>query len=93
MLIIGLVIAHCVSRAKGSENQIEPAIRNGEQCEIGCPESANVLLWNRFRTDRLTSNVPYAVRSVLRMTKRAPNSPTPTSTLTGATNNHAPHWK
>ncbi len=27
-----------------SENLIEPAIRNGELCEIGYPESVNVLL-------------------------------------------------
>ena len=58
MLIIGLVIAHCVSRAKGSENQIEPAIRNGEQCEIGCSESANLLLWNRLLTS-FRERVPY----------------------------------
>ncbi|MBR5983493.1 MAG: hypothetical protein IK025_07215, partial [Bacteroidales bacterium] len=58
MLIIGLVIAHYVSRAKGSENQIEPAIRNGELCEIGCPESANVLSWNRLLTS-FRERVPY----------------------------------
>ena len=31
-----------------SENQIEPAILNGEQCEIGCPKSANVLSFKRL---------------------------------------------
>ena len=36
-------------------NLIEPAIRHGEQCEIGCPKSVNVLLENGFRTDRLGS--------------------------------------
>jgi hypothetical protein len=49
-----------------SGNLIEPAIRHGEQCEIGCPESVNVLLENRFRTSELTSNVPFAVRSTFR---------------------------
>ncbi|MBR5984076.1 MAG: hypothetical protein IK025_10220, partial [Bacteroidales bacterium] len=57
-VVIILLYTYADYRACHSENQIEPAIRNGELCEIGCPESANVLLWNRFRTDRLTRHVP-----------------------------------
>ena len=61
-----LLCTYADYRACHSENQIEPAIRNGELCEIGCPESANVLLWNRFRTDRFTRLVPAPVHFVLR---------------------------
>ena len=57
-VVVTLLYAYADYRACHSENQIEPAIRNGEQCEIGCLESANVLSWNRFRTDRLTRHVP-----------------------------------
>ena len=57
-VVVALLYTYADYRACHSENQIEPAIRNGEQCEIGCSESANVLLWSRFRTDRLTRHVP-----------------------------------
>ena len=51
----------------------EPAIRNGEQCEISCPQSPirneRRLLTScrdfQFRTDRLTRLVPAPVRFVL----------------------------
>ena len=42
-VVVTLLYAYADYRACHSENQIEPAIRNGEQCEIGCPESATVL--------------------------------------------------
>ena len=53
----------------------EPAIRNGEQSEIGCPQSQTKYGYERrlltacrefqFRTDRLTRLVPTPVRFVL----------------------------
>ena len=53
----------------------EHAIRNGERCEIGYPkrclqpreacEQSPISTQGRFRINRLTSNVPYAVRFVL----------------------------
>ena len=43
----------------------EHAIRNGKRCEIGYPKSP-LCTNGRFRINRLTSNVPYAVRFVLR---------------------------
>lgn len=44
----------------------EPAIRNGEQSEIGCPQSQTKNRYERrFRTDRLTRLVPTPVRFVL----------------------------
>ena len=53
----------------------EPAIRNGEQSEIGCPQSQTKNQYERrlltacrefqFRTDRLTRLVPTPVRFVL----------------------------
>ena len=49
--------SHC-----GSLN--EPAIRNGELCEIGYPQSP-IRNERRFRTDRLTRLVPTPVRFVL----------------------------
>lgn len=42
----------------------EPAIRNGELCEIGYPQSP-IRNERRFRTDRLTRLVPTPVRFVL----------------------------
>ena len=52
--------SHC-----GSLN--EPAIRNGELCEIGYPQSPirNERNERGFRTDRLTRLVPTPVRFVL----------------------------
>lgn len=45
----------------------EPAIRNGELCEIGYPQSPirNERNERGFRTDRLTRLVPTPVRFVL----------------------------
>lgn len=42
----------------------EPAIRNGELCEIGYPQSP-IRNERGFRTDRLTRLVPTPVRFVL----------------------------
>ena len=45
-------------------SQTEPVTRNGELCEDGYPKSP-LCTNGRFRINELTSNVPYAVRSVL----------------------------
>ena len=37
-VVVTLLYTYADYRACHSENQIEPAIRNVEQCEIGCPE-------------------------------------------------------
>ena len=58
VLVVTVLHKNIDDGACHSENLIEPAIRHGEQCEIGCPESVNVLLKNRLLTS-FHEKVPY----------------------------------